>query len=110
MEHILQIGINVDDEAIKRGIEEQAEQKIIKEIKQQVANKLFQSSGYGRRNVDPERDQLSEFSKNIVEEWLNKYKNEIITEAAKVIAEKMMRSKIIKEKIAGEIPEGDKRD
>lgn len=39
MEHIIQFGVTVDDDAIRKRIEEQASNTVIKEIKKTVRNR-----------------------------------------------------------------------
>ena len=90
MEHILQIATGVDDEAIKERIAENAEKQIIKNIEQQVRNRLFE--GYYGRNAD-ERSALSDYSTRLVEGFLEKHKEEILEKAAVHLAEKLARSK-----------------
>lgn len=91
MEHIVQFAIGIDDEGIKDRITENAEKQIIKNIEQQVRNKLFESSYYGR-NAD-ERSPLSDYSERLIEGFLEKHKDEILEKAAVHLAEKLARSK-----------------
>ena len=88
MEHIVQFAVSIDDNAITARVSENAEKEIIKDLKQQVANKLFESRYY-RRNVDPKNDPLSEFAKEIVYAFLEENKNVIIENASKMLAEKL---------------------
>ena len=91
MEHIVQFAIGIDDEGIKERITENAEKQIIKDIEQQVRNKLFEPSFYGR-NAD-ERSPLNDYSKRLIESFLEKHKDEILEKAAVHLAEKLARSK-----------------
>lgn len=91
MEHIVQFAIGIDDEGIKERITENAEKQIIKDIEQQVINKLFESRYYNR-NAD-ENSPLSDYSKRLIESFLEKHKEEIIEKAAVHLAEKLARSK-----------------
>jgi hypothetical protein len=94
MEHIVQFAIGIDDNAIREKVEANAEKEIIKSIKQDVANKLF-SSWY--RNAKPEKDPLSEFSKGIVEKFLEQHQEELLEKAAVHLADKLARTKKGKE-------------
>lgn len=92
MEHIVQFAIGIDDRSITERVEENAEKVIIKNLQQQVANKLFESR-YFNRNVDPKSDPLSEFSKEIVHDFLNENKEIIIQKTVKELSDRLMRSK-----------------
>lgn len=94
MEHIVQFAIGIDDNAIREKVEANAEKEIIKSIKQDVANKLF-NSWY--RNANPEKDPLSEFSKGIIEKFLEQHQEEILEKAAVHLADKLARTKKGKE-------------
>ena len=100
MEHIVQFAIGIDDEGIKARITEQAEKQIIKNIERSVRNQLFESHYY-RRDAD-EDSPLSEYSKRLVEVFLEKHTDEILEKAAKHLAEKLARSKAGKNLLAGE--------
>lgn len=100
MEHIVQFAIGIDDEAIVKIVNENAERVIINDLKQQVANKLFQRDYY-RNNADPERDPLSTFAKGIVERFLVENKDIIIERAAEQLADKLARTKKAKEILNG---------
>ena len=99
MEHIVQFAIGIDDEGIRERITEQAEKQIIKNIEQSVRNKLFDASYYGR-NAD-EKSPLSDYSKRLIETFLEKHKDEIIEKAAVHLAEKLARSKAGKALLEG---------
>ena len=93
MEHIVQFAVSIDDSAITQYVTKNAEKEIIKDLKQQVANRLFESRYY-RGNSDPERDPLNEWAKNeIINTFLNENKDKIISEAAKELAIKLARTK-----------------
>ena len=93
MEHIVQFAVSIDDHAITEHVTKNAENEIIKDLKQQVTNKMF-NSRYYRCNADPEKDPLSEWAKKeIIDAFLENNKEQIISEAAKALAEKLARSK-----------------
>lgn len=94
MEHIVQFAIGIDDNAIKERVTANAEKEIIKSIKQDVANKLF-STWY--RDADPKKDPLNEFSKGIIEKFLEQHQEEILNKAAAHLADKLARTKKGKE-------------
>ena len=73
MEHIVQFAIGIDDDAIVKKVSEHAEKEIIKNLEQQVANKIFQAYYYSQ-NADPKHDKLSSFSERIVLNFLEENK------------------------------------
>ena len=94
MEHIVQFAIGIDDDGIRERITEQAEKQIIKNIEQSVRNKLFDAPYYGR-NAD-EKSPLSDYSKRLIETFLEKHKDEILEKAAAHLAGKLVRTKATK--------------
>ena len=101
MEHIVQFAVGIDDEAIKKQVEEHAVENIKKELKRDIANKIFRSDYY-KGNADPTIDPLSEFSAEIVKDVMATYKDEIIQCAAELLADSYKRTKAWKEATKGE--------
>lgn len=98
MEHVIQFAVGIDDDRIVNLVEANASKQIIRELKQQVANRIFSANYYGK-NADPSRDQLSEASVQIVSDFLKANKDTIVERASEILADKMFKSKTIKEKI-----------
>lgn len=96
MEHIVQFAIGIDDNAITERVSENAEKEIIKDLKQQVANKIFQPYYY-KGNADPTRDNLSCFAEKLVKDFLEENKECILDKAAAILADRLFRSKKGKE-------------
>lgn len=103
MEHIVQFAVGIDDEAIKKQIEEHAVEHIKKELKRDIADKIFRSKYYGKTYADPTTDPLSEFSAKIVKDVMASYKDEIIERAAELLADSYKRTKAWKETTEGVI-------
>jgi hypothetical protein len=97
MEHIVQFAVGIDDKAIVDVVMKNAPKEIIDALKQQVADRLF--AGYYRysQHADPNRDPISNFTKGILEEFLNENKDIIIEKAAQNLAERLVRTKKGKE-------------
>lgn len=96
MEHIIQMAISVEDEKIVKRIEENAESQIIKTLSEKVENVIFEKRGwYGNKEKDytPLKNMVSEQVEKIL--WGNK--DLILSEASKILAEKLARSKAGKE-------------
>lgn len=99
MEHIVQFAIGIDDNAIVKKIEESAEKQIVANIEQQVRDKLFEAHYYGR-HADKD-SPLSDYSKRLIEGFLEKNKEEILEKTAVYLAEKLARSKTGKALLSG---------
>lgn len=92
MEHIIQFGITIDDDAIKKNIEKNAVDKLVTDIKKEVRDEIFVGSGWNRG--------LSYKVQEIIKEAMAEYKDEIIKEATAEIVETLKRSKKYKEALA----------
>ena len=87
MEHIIQFGVTVDDDAIKKRILEQASTSVVTEVKKELGvNGGYFSDNVVRRMVNSEVTAL-----------FNKHKDAIIAEAGKQLADKLVRTKAVKE-------------
>lgn len=84
MEHILQIGVCVDDKAIEEGA--------MKSLSENLSNKieLEMFNCYGN---------LSGTSKMIMKEWLDNHKEELLGKTADVLLEYLKRTKAVKEMV-----------
>lgn len=95
MEHIVQFAVGIDDERITSTIEEYAMKEITKDLKQEVANRIF--SCYYGVNANPKADKLSGFSERLIYQFLEDNSDFILSRAAELLAEKLARSKAGKE-------------
>lgn len=98
MEHIVQFAIGIDDDVIRKRIEERAEKQIVENIEQQVRDQLFESYYRGRADKN---SPLSDYSKRLIEGFLEKNKEEILEKTAVYLAEKLARSKAGKALLSG---------
>lgn len=97
MEHIVQFAIGIDDDAIVNRIKEHAEKNITNEIKQEVMKLMFEYNSWsGKLSGVP-----TEWTKEVIESFLNDHKNEIIQCAGNILAEKLLRTKAVKEMVEG---------
>ena len=99
MEHIVQIAIGVDDDRIKNIIEEKAEEQIILQLTQEIRDVIFKKSSYYRKHADPARDPLSNFSEGLMMDVIEKHTDTIVEKAAELLADRLMRTKAVKEAI-----------
>lgn len=96
MEHIIQMAISVEDEKIVKRIEENAENQIIQNLTDKVENLISERRGWYRnteRDYTPLKSMVAERVSGILEE----NKDFILSEASKILAEKLARSKAGKE-------------
>ena len=106
MEHIVQFGIGIDDEAIRKIIMEKAEKSILDDLKKQIRtdidNQIFviDRGWYGK---DYKRVGLQDWVKDLVEKSLKDNKDQIIKMASEKLADKMSRTKAVKEAMTEKI-------
>lgn len=94
MEHIVQFAIGIDDQAIAKKIEENAEKAITKNLQDKVTRAMFGKYYY---TDGTDEKILSAYVKDIFDKWVEKHKDEIIDASAKYLAEKLVRTKAGKE-------------
>lgn len=94
MEHIVQFAIGIDDAAIAKRIEENAEKIIVQKIQQKLEKVLFVCDWNGNPT-----NHLKENAQDIFNDFLNDHKDEIIKCACDALAEKMVRTKVVRNAI-----------
>lgn len=100
MEHIVQFAIGIDDEAIRKRIEQTAEMQVVDSIKEDISERIFRKGRW-------DETQLQAWVKDIVIEAVLEHKDDIIKEAASRLCEYMKRTKAVKEAVAGALAGGD---
>lgn len=96
MEHILQFAVNIDDETIVKRIEENAEKTITAELKKKIEKAMFTNNFYGEPT-----NTLSEWTAAYLKVFLDDHKAEIIECAGRYLAEKLSKTKAVKEMVEG---------
>lgn len=100
MEHIVQFGIGIDDEAIRKIIMEKAEKSILDDLKKQfrtdIDNQIFVIDR-GWYDKDYKKVDLQDWVKDLVMKTLEDNKEQIIEMASEKLADKMSRTKAVKE-------------
>ena len=88
-------------------ISKQAEEEMIKEIKRQVKNHMLdhRSSYYFSTADANDNDPLNDWVSDLVKETIAESKDLIIEKAAQELAQKMSKSKIVREKFADKLEE-----
>lgn len=101
MEHIVQFAIGIDDDAIVKRIEENAEKAITKDLRDKVGKIMFGISAYSGRELD----SVSSWTADLFMRFLEDHRAEIIELAAKCLAEKMAKTKAVREATQGVLKE-----
>ena len=83
MEHVVQFGINVDDDAIQQAVINQAS----KQVAEKIEKTIFRQNYYGQNAG------LSERAEDLLIQAVDRHKDEIISRAAVLIVESLKRSK-----------------
>lgn len=92
MEHIVQFAISFDDKTVTDKVKEKAEQHILDTLTKDLKDQIFESDWYGRPTK-----KISDGVKNMIDQKLDGWKDEIIKGAIKELADRLSRSKQVKE-------------
>lgn len=92
MEHIIQFGVTIDDDAIKKNIEEKARNQITEELKAEIRKELFVGTGWNR--------DLSYKVQELIKDTVIECQGQIIKDATDQLVDIMKRSKKYKEALA----------
>lgn len=98
MEHIVQFAIGIDDKGIKERIERSAEKQIIERLYHDIALTLTNSTRWTEYPISSElQGAFKRIVKEAVDNAVNQHKDEIIKEAATILADRLFRTKAAKE-------------
>lgn len=100
MEHIIQMAISVEDEKIVKRVEETAESQIIKTLTDKIEGIISEKHGWyveSKRDYTPLKNMVSEQITKILDD----NKDLILSEASKILADKLAKSKAGKEILQG---------
>lgn len=107
MEHVIQLGINLDDDAIRRAVESEAKDRIIESIKRDVEREM----GIERRTSN--WGQLTYSASAVVSEVISAIcddcRDQIVELAASKLAERAPRQKWYREMMQGAVGEAVER-
>lgn len=95
MEHILQFGISIDDEMIKKRVEKAALEQLTSEFTSEIKDIIFEKNHYSNRHTS----ELTGWVEDRFFEFFEQHKSEIIDTAAEKLADKLSRTKAAKELI-----------
>lgn len=97
MEHIVQFGINIDDDVIKKNIERNVQNQVVNIIKQDCMKELVGKKDCSNWEYTYKVDELIS---NTTKDFLESYKDEIIQKAANKLVEKLSKTKAVKDMVA----------
>ena len=104
MQHIVNIAFDFEDERLVKILEDTTVERVQKDIRQAVVDKVFSKSGWGMNShADPSKDQLQEWVKREVINLLSDNKEYICKLAAKELAQSMAKSPKWKNMIVEEV-------
>lgn len=112
MEHILQFGVDIDDQKIINAVESNGVKQILDGIKIDILNRIFTKGYYNSKviTIDSKGDvklsseaQLTGFAENIIKDAINDLKPEIIDAAADKLADSYKRTKAWKDRAEKEL-------
>ena len=93
--HIVNVAFDFDDDKVRSILENSAERKVIEGLKDDCyATMVKRSYGYGNYSAE---DAIKRLVEKSVDSFFEDYKDEIIQEAAKILADKLARSKAVRE-------------
>lgn len=87
------VTIGVDEEAIAKNIEQDVEKQVVKFISDEVKNAIFTRSTYYGYDDEPLRNMI----KFRIDEILRENEDKIVGIAAELLADKLVRTKAVKE-------------
>lgn len=93
MEHVVQFGISIDDERIKRTVEAQALQRVTDQLMEHVAQNLPKTYTYS----GGDKTDWREYAKQCGADFLEAHRDEIIEGTCKQLAASIRQSKKFKE-------------
>ena len=92
--------IGVDEEAIAREIKENVEAQVVAKILDEIKKQMYKSSYYYGRSEYDDPEPLKNMIKTEIQKQLDGHQDLIIKEAAEILADKLARTKAVKEKAA----------
>lgn len=98
MQHIIQIAFDFDDDRVTKKIESSIMEDVTKRITSDIERQMFQSYGWNKE-INPERDDLRDWVKNVIREEFIAYKDDIIARVVKDLVDSAKRSKAFKDKL-----------
>lgn len=96
VEHIVQFGVNIDDDAIRRTIENNIQKKVEGAILQDVKESITGSKNYTSWAY---KDRIEKLISEATTQFLEDYKEEIIEKTSIKLVERLAKTKAVKEMV-----------
>ena len=96
MEHVVHLGINIDDNAIREAVCKDAKNQIINSITQDVKNEL---------GIKDSRWSRSNFADEVADKIIERLGEDIVNQTVASLIEKLPRRKWFREQVAGGVSE-----
>ena len=90
------ITIGVNEEEIAKEIRKNVEDRVVEKITKEIKEVIYEKSTYGSMNTN---EPLKRMVRMQIREILEKNESVIVQEAAKALADKMIKTKAVKETI-----------
>jgi hypothetical protein len=97
MEHIVQFGINIDDTAIKKAIENNVMNQVAAQIKQDTMKSLTGKKDCGKYEYT---EKVKQLITETTEDFLQANREVIIEETAKKLVERLSKTKAVKDMVS----------
>ena len=94
------VTIGVDEEAIAREVKENVESRVLAKITDEVKKQMFENRYSYTRDEYNDPEPLRNMIKKQIDIFLNDKQDFIIKEAAMILADRLARTKSVKEKAA----------
>ena len=107
MEHIVQFGINIDDETIRKTIEADAKNQVIEGLKDEVREYLGikRSRDYYGRSVFNYRDIVEQIKKELLVEFKENMRKEVFESVVSNLSRTTVRQKWFREAVSDCLPD-----
>lgn len=99
-EHIVQFGINIDDEQIKKTIEKNAMQQVVATFRNDIIKEMIGKNNYTKSDYST---KMWNAINEQIETFLDENREEIIKIASEKLAEKLAKTKKVKDMVANTI-------
>lgn len=97
MQHIIQFAFDFEDDKVRKSIEQNIENQIVSNIQKQIEKEYFEK----RWGENPVEEMVS----NSVTKIISEHKEEIIDATAKLLCERLLKRKGVKEQVLGIVEE-----
>lgn len=99
------VTLGIDEDVIAKEIEKNARQQAVAKIVEHIEDEIYATDYYGRRTKST--DPLKRMIKEKITEIITGKEDLIIELAAKILADKLAKSKAVKEKVGEILEEND---